>query len=215
MTVRLAPLAKYGFGSPASGSKLWTYAAGTTTPQASYTDSTGGTPNANPIVFDSRGEANVWLTEGLGYKLTHLSAADALLWTVDNILLPVPPAAASMLPTGAAFALLTGVFTAAAYAGQGVIPLAGFFSTGQLVLLVRLTVTQQFGASNGLATLALGTIVSSDFYGGGLTLTTGAKGQRGTPWLYTTATDLRLSAEGGAFDATGAASVTALVVTLA
>jgi hypothetical protein len=71
-------------GDPLVGGKLYTYAAGTTTPLATYTDSTGATPNTNPIILDSRGEANVWLT-AVAYKFELKTSADALIWTVDNI----------------------------------------------------------------------------------------------------------------------------------
>lgn len=71
-------------GDPLAGGKLYTYAAGTTTPLATYTDSTGATPNTNPIILDSRGEANVWLT-AVAYKFELKTSADALIWTVDNI----------------------------------------------------------------------------------------------------------------------------------
>jgi hypothetical protein len=71
-------------GNPLVGGKLFTYAAGTTTPLATYTDSTGLTPNTNPIILDSRGEANVWLTAG-AYKFELKTTANALIWTVDNI----------------------------------------------------------------------------------------------------------------------------------
>jgi hypothetical protein len=71
-------------GAPLVGGKLYTYAAGTTTPQVTYTDFGGGTPNANPVILDSRGEASVWLGTAL-YKMALYSAADVLIWTVDNI----------------------------------------------------------------------------------------------------------------------------------
>jgi hypothetical protein len=47
-----------------AGGKLYTYDAGTTTLRATYTDSTGATPNSNPIVLDSAGRVpnEVWLT---------------------------------------------------------------------------------------------------------------------------------------------------------
>lgn len=234
-TVALAPVPKAGFGNPAAGSKLWTYAAGTTTPLASYADSSGNTPNANPVIFDSRGEANVWLAVGLGYKLVHLSAADVVLWSVDNVLLsagggaagppgpqgpagptgPQGPPGVGGLPTGAAIEMLTGTFTAAPYSGQVEIPIAGFFAASKRVLHVELTVTQQFGAANGLTGLSLGDAVTQNRWGGGLTLLVGLKAQRdgGTP-LYTAATSLSLFAEGGTFDATGAATVRALVTSL-
>jgi hypothetical protein len=84
----LAPTPKLQFfdlnGAPLSGGKLYTYAAGTTTPLASYTDSTGNIANTNPIILDSRGEANVWLA-GASYKFALYDSTNVLIWTVDNI----------------------------------------------------------------------------------------------------------------------------------
>ena len=42
-------------GVPLSGGKIFSYAAGTTTPQATYTSSSGLTPHSNPIILDSAG----------------------------------------------------------------------------------------------------------------------------------------------------------------
>jgi len=88
MSTNLSSVPKLQFfdanGNPLAGGKLYTYAAGTTTPLATYTDSTGLTPNTNPIILDSRGEANVWL-DATQYKFELTTAADALIWTVDNI----------------------------------------------------------------------------------------------------------------------------------
>jgi len=87
-TTSLAPTPKLQFfdsnGAPLVGGKLYTYAAGTTTPLASYTDSSGNTANTNPIILDSRGEASVWLS-GAIYKFALYSATNVLIWTVDNI----------------------------------------------------------------------------------------------------------------------------------
>lgn len=87
-TTSLSPTPKLQFfdlnGAPLSGGLLYTYAAGTTTPLASYTDSTGLIANTNPIVLDSRGEANVWLSGGV-YKFALYTSAGVLIWTVDNI----------------------------------------------------------------------------------------------------------------------------------
>jgi hypothetical protein len=88
MSTNLSSVPKLQFfdanGNPLVGGKLFTYAAGTTTPLATYTDSTGLTPNTNPIILDSRGEANVWL-DATQYKFELKTSADALIWTVDNI----------------------------------------------------------------------------------------------------------------------------------
>jgi len=87
-TTSLSPTPKLQFfdlnGAPLSGGLLYTYAAGTTTPLATYTDSTGLIANTNPIVLDSRGEANVWLGVD-SYKLALYTSAGVLIWTVDNI----------------------------------------------------------------------------------------------------------------------------------
>ena len=63
---------------------MYPYEAGTTTPLASYTDSTGNFANTNPIVLDSRGEANVWLGAAM-YKFALYTSVGVLIWTVDNI----------------------------------------------------------------------------------------------------------------------------------
>jgi hypothetical protein len=71
-----------------SGGKIYTYAAGTTTPQASYTSAAGTTPHANPIILDSAGRVpggEIWLTDGLVYKFVIETATGSLLGTYDNI----------------------------------------------------------------------------------------------------------------------------------
>lgn len=55
-------------GAPLAGGLLFTYIAGTSTKQATWTDSTQSVQNANPIVLDSNGAAYVWLDSALLYK---------------------------------------------------------------------------------------------------------------------------------------------------
>lgn len=87
----VTPTAKAQFidaaGIPLAGGFLYTYAAGTTTPQATYTDSTAATANSNPIVLDSRGEANIWLGSAT-YKFKLCDSTNTEIWTVDNISAP-------------------------------------------------------------------------------------------------------------------------------
>ena len=92
MSATLSPPPKLQFftagGIPLVGGHLYTYAAGTTTPLATYTDASGTTQNPVDIVLDARGEApnGVWLN-GASYKFV-LASADApavAIWTVDNI----------------------------------------------------------------------------------------------------------------------------------
>jgi hypothetical protein len=74
-------------GAVLAGGLLYTYAAGTTTPLASYTDSTGGVANANPIVLDAAGRISggTWLVSGSLYKLVLKTSAGVTLGTWDNI----------------------------------------------------------------------------------------------------------------------------------
>lgn len=74
-------------GAPLSGGKIYTYLAGSTTPAATYTDSTGGTPQANPIVLNSLGfvASPIWLTGGVSYKLVFTDADDVSIRTVDEV----------------------------------------------------------------------------------------------------------------------------------
>ena len=71
-------------GAPLVGGKIYTYAAGTTTPLATYTDAGAGTANTNPIILNSLGQANIWLSTA-SYKFSVYTSADVLLYTVDNI----------------------------------------------------------------------------------------------------------------------------------
>jgi hypothetical protein len=79
-------------GNSCSGCKIFTFAAGTTSKLASYTDSTGGTPNTNPIILNVRGEASVWLSAS-AYKIVLSPSTDSdpptnAIWTVDNVSIP-------------------------------------------------------------------------------------------------------------------------------
>ena len=85
----LAPQPKAQFfdasGSPLVGGKVYTYAAGTTTPLETYTSESAVTPNTNPVILDSRGECDLWFSPASSYKVVLKSATDVLQWTVDNI----------------------------------------------------------------------------------------------------------------------------------
>lgn len=72
-------------GIPLADGQLFTYAAGTSTPQPTYTDSTGSTANANPAVMDANGYADIWLVVGLSYKIVLKDSLNNLLWSVDNV----------------------------------------------------------------------------------------------------------------------------------
>lgn len=76
-------------GNPLSGGKIFTYAAGTTTPQATYTSAAGTTALANPIILDAAGRVptgEIWLTDGLQYKFTIKTSTDVQIGSYDNII---------------------------------------------------------------------------------------------------------------------------------
>jgi hypothetical protein len=67
-----------------AGGKVNTYEAGTATPKTTYTDESEGTANANPIILDANGRADIWLDSG-SYKFVITDSADVEVDTVDNI----------------------------------------------------------------------------------------------------------------------------------
>lgn len=91
MTVSsLAPLLVQRFadnnGVVLANGTLSTFSAGTTTPVATYVDSTGTTTNTNPIVLNARGEANVWVLPNVGYKFLLKDSLGNTIYTVDNVI---------------------------------------------------------------------------------------------------------------------------------
>ena len=71
-----------------SGGKIYSYAAGATTPAVTYTSSTGATPHANPSILDSAGRVpggEIWLPAGIPYKFVLETATGVTIGTYDNI----------------------------------------------------------------------------------------------------------------------------------
>jgi hypothetical protein len=94
MTVNLSALAGAGAqfldnnGNILSGGKLYSYAAGTTTPETTYTSASGSTAHTNPIILNSAGRVatgEIWLTEGVAYKFSLYTSANVLIATYDDI----------------------------------------------------------------------------------------------------------------------------------
>jgi hypothetical protein len=90
--VNLLPFIRSQFfdanGNPLAGGTVGTFVAGTTTPQATYTDSTGATPNSNPVVLDSSGTAAIWLIQNAAYKFVIKNSGGVVIETIDNVLAP-------------------------------------------------------------------------------------------------------------------------------
>lgn len=72
-------------GNPLANGTVSTYSAGTTTPIATYVDSTATTTNANPIVLNARGEASIWLLPNVAYKYMVKDANGNPISTTDQI----------------------------------------------------------------------------------------------------------------------------------
>jgi hypothetical protein len=93
MTVAISYFAGAGWqffdnnGVPLAGGLIYTYAAGTTTPQATYTSSTGVTANPNPIVLNSAGRVpnEIWLTSGVSYKFVLKDSTGVQIGSYDNL----------------------------------------------------------------------------------------------------------------------------------
>lgn len=133
----LSPIPRLQFlnpttGAPLAGGKLYTYAAGTTTPLAAYTDATGSTPLPNPVILDASGTATVWLNGA--YKLVLQDPLSNVIWTVDGIL--------ATGVTGAFLPLTGGTLQAAA--GPTVLSLNGVGGNQAQVIL------QQNGVNSAL-----------------------------------------------------------------
>ena len=94
----LLPVVKQRFfdanGDPLAGGKLYSYEAGTTTPKATYTDRGALTANANPVILDANGEADVWIGSGY-FKFVLKDSNDVTQWTKDSVSLPSEAALAS------------------------------------------------------------------------------------------------------------------------
>lgn len=86
-----------GSATACSGCSIYTYAAGTTTPLATYTDYTLGTTLPNPVMTNSAGYAisgggavtGIWVTNGACYKIIMKNAAAVTVFTQDHICGPV------------------------------------------------------------------------------------------------------------------------------
>lgn len=84
-----------GSGDPINGAKVFVYLAGTTTKTDTYTDATGDTANANPIIADSAGRFVAFLDGTVAYKFVYALPTDtdpptSPFKTVDGISATAP-----------------------------------------------------------------------------------------------------------------------------
>jgi hypothetical protein len=78
-------------GNPLAFGCVFTYAAGSTSPLATFTDETGTVQNANPVVLSAAGYGSIWIQAGLAYRIKVASfggvncASGATQYTVDGV----------------------------------------------------------------------------------------------------------------------------------
>lgn len=78
-------------GNVLSGGKIYTYVAGTNTPQTTYTTYAGNIAHSNPIILNSSGRVptgEIWLEVTKIYKFVVTTSTDVLIGTYDNIIGP-------------------------------------------------------------------------------------------------------------------------------
>jgi hypothetical protein len=95
MAVNLSMLAGAGAqffdnnGVILSGGLVYTYTAGTTTPETTYTTNAGNVPHSNPIVLNSAGRVasggEIWLTDAISYKFVLETSTEVTIATYDNV----------------------------------------------------------------------------------------------------------------------------------
>lgn len=109
MAVNLSPIGN-GFqffdnnGLPLNAGLLYTYQAGSVTPQTTFTDSSGLIANTNPIVLgtDGRPPSTIWLSDGFFYKFVLEDANSVVIQDYDNLygIIGASPPAATPIPAG-------------------------------------------------------------------------------------------------------------------
>lgn len=92
MSVNLSPIGNgmqffTTTGLPLNGGFIYTYVAGSTTAQATYTDNTGTIANTNPIQLgtDGRPPQEIWFTAGANYKFVLADSSNVVIQTYDNL----------------------------------------------------------------------------------------------------------------------------------
>jgi len=165
MTAALIPTPVMQFldadGNPLVGGKVYTYAAGTSTPLATFTDYGGATPNANPVILNSRGEASIWFGTA-AYKLELYTAATVLIWTADNVSASTPVvygtgvAAALAINVGTAGSILVngGALVGTTLSASGTATMAAINASGTVAMAGAATVGTTLGVT-GVATFGV------------------------------------------------------------
>ncbi len=95
-----------------AGGKLYSYVTGTSTPAPTYTDSTLGVQNTNPVVLDAAGRTSIWLSSGT-YRLVLTDSLGVTIWDKSGV-----PGNASVQFSGSGTANTLTKFTSAKVLGN-------------------------------------------------------------------------------------------------
>jgi uncharacterized protein YdaL len=149
-------------GNLLAGGFVETYAAGTDTPLATYTDATGTIAHDNPVVLDAAGRPpgdGVWFTVGAAYKVILKDSSGVELESVDGITVGGVISTASQFvdvvmwypggPPGSAEALWAEKFTRAMTFSSNFSGAQGFAFTNPTSSFVASVRTNATTASNG------------------------------------------------------------------
>lgn len=83
-------------GAPLSGGQVYTYVPATTTPKTTWTDSSEGTANSNPIILNAAGQAAIW---GDGaYRQRVFDSLGNLQWDATTLALTAADVIAELGP---------------------------------------------------------------------------------------------------------------------
>ena len=121
-------------GNPLASGKVYTYAAGTSTPKSLYTDSGATSAAANPVELSANGTAQVY-ADG-SYKFVINTAADVLVATRDNLNF-YPGDSTYWIPTISVVAPFT-------FTGISILS-SQYYQIGKLVFLEPLLLVRQVG----------------------------------------------------------------------
>lgn len=72
-------------GNPLAAGKVYSYITGTSTPQSTYTSSSGSVANANPYILDSEGRGEIWLSASQNYDLLIKDSNDNTIDSITNL----------------------------------------------------------------------------------------------------------------------------------
>lgn len=119
------------FGQPYAGGFLYFYISGTSTPTPTYQDQALTTPNTNPVVLDSAGNAgNIFLNSSIVYKVVLTDSGNNTIWTFDPV-----------IPTDApSSALVNGVISCTPSGGPNAITLTAINASQQPSVYANYTI---------------------------------------------------------------------------